>query len=219
MDEFPKKIKTYSMDLYSGGGPGDTRELPIEWDILAAASARSLVGRVRGWLENEIIQKTPASVLWRLWNYELGEFGTFEVRKIRPGWSQVTFSGFGFPPNFPDKIQEFKLKQHMQDSIDNYYFMLSQENIFPGPDGPATGQGAQPASTNTLEKWHTQLHILNGKERKENIEVVKLWCAGRSGGEISIQLALAIGTVYNIISKARRKYPGAKIPKDRERKK
>jgi len=146
MTEPPKKI-IHSMDLYSGGGTGDfTQELPIEWDILVAASDRCLMGRVRGFVEREIVRETPASCLWRLWNYELGEFGIFEVRKIRPGWSQVTFSGLDFKGLESDERWEIK-KRHMRDVIDAYYFLLAQEDIYPPKTEIPTNaeQAAMPA--------------------------------------------------------------------------
>lgn len=208
MDEFPKKRKTYSIDLYIGGSGSFSAELPVEWDVLAAASDRCLVGRARGFVEREIVRTTPASSIWRLWQEDLGEFGTFEVRKIRPGCSQITFSGLGLLAGFPDKKREIKLKQHMRDIIDTYYFLLSQENIF--TDGALL--------TKPLEERPPQPHILDGKENKRDIEIVELWCSGATGSFIAEKVCLGRDTVYNIISKLRRKYPDAKIPRDRERK-
>jgi hypothetical protein len=105
-----------------------TREILVEWDILAAASHSCLAGRASGFIEREVILQTPASMTWRLWTKDLGEFGTFEVRKIRAGVSQIHFSGFGSTIDLSKEQRETK-KRHMKNVIDLYFFLLSQENI------------------------------------------------------------------------------------------
>jgi hypothetical protein len=162
------------------------------------------MGRFRGFIErdfvkNKIVRKTPASAIWRLWRDDSDEFGTFEVREIRPGWSITTFSGLGSQGLLSDK--EWKIKtDHMQNIIESYYFMLSQEDII------------------SYDTTQHQLHFLTGKEKKRDIKIVKQWCSGASGGDIAGDCCLGRATVYNIISKLRKKYPLAKIPRDEERK-
>ena len=117
-----------SADPYSGW-MGHSKEINVEWDILAAASDRCLAGRARGFIKADIIRSTPASVLWSLESHDLGSMGTFEVRKIRPGWSQIHFYGIGSMIGLSDDQAEIK-KRHFQDVVTSYYDMLSNENIF-----------------------------------------------------------------------------------------
>ncbi len=104
-------------------------ELPVEWDVLAVASDECLEGRAPGFVERERIRDKPGLVLWRLWNDELGELGAFEVRKLGPKRSQITFYGLGFQGKESNEKWQFK-KEHIHRVIDSYFFMLSQENIF-----------------------------------------------------------------------------------------
>lgn len=121
------------------------KEIKIEWDILAAVSDRCLAGMANGFLEREQIKslETPASMTWRLWTRDLGEFGTLEIRKIRAGWSSIHFSGIGrlIATGLSNEQIEIK-KRHMYDVIDSYFSMLSQENIFIDDASTAADQSA-----------------------------------------------------------------------------
>lgn len=83
-EEFDASL--YGFDIHA------SFEIPVEWDILVSASDASLNGP-RGFLEKEIIKQLPASITYRIWNNELGELGTIEIRKLRQGLSQIHISG------------------------------------------------------------------------------------------------------------------------------
>jgi hypothetical protein len=69
-----------------------THELPVDYDVLVGASEKCLKGKVNGWVEIEKINETIASTTYRLWQKQLGELGTIEIRKLRDRASQVAIS-------------------------------------------------------------------------------------------------------------------------------
>ena len=68
-------------------------EIPVEWDILVSASDTCLDGYAPGFVEKEVVKQLPASITYRIWQNELGELGTVEIRKLRSGISQIYISG------------------------------------------------------------------------------------------------------------------------------
>jgi hypothetical protein len=148
MDEFPKKTKTYSKDLYTGidlnidGSGRCLMEIPVEWDTLVDVSDRCMMRRIPGFVERKVVIPMRAGVLWQLSTEDLGDLGTLEILKIRPKWSRITFSGLAFLAGYPDKRLE--CEQYIRNIIKTYFFMLSEENIFPEPDGPLAGQETEP---------------------------------------------------------------------------
>lgn len=68
-------------------------ELPVEWDVLAAASESCLDG-FAGTASHEIIRQTPASVIFGLKTVDDGsDLGTVEIKKIRAGFSELHIRG------------------------------------------------------------------------------------------------------------------------------
>ena len=68
--------------------------LPIDWDVLASASDSCLDGHgFTGYVNKKIVNKLAASVTYRIWQDDLGELGTVEIRKLRDGLSQIEISG------------------------------------------------------------------------------------------------------------------------------
>ncbi len=68
-------------------------QVPIDWDVLVAASHSCLDGYARGFVEKEIINQLPGNIIYRIWQQDLGELGTIEIRKLRAGLSQIKPSG------------------------------------------------------------------------------------------------------------------------------
>lgn len=189
-----------------------THELPIEWDVLAAVSEDCLTGREKGFLEKEVVKETAASVVWRLRHHDLGDFGTFEVRKIRTGWSQIRFSGFEFMTQVSDEQREVKNK-HMHAIIISYYYMLARENIWTGRTQIISPPLIDAETKRERQPW---MRIPN---RNNDRAIVRLWCKDVSVKEIADKFFLKPATVNNIIFQLRRKYPDAQIPKRFNRKK
>jgi hypothetical protein len=189
MNELNKQKNKYSFDLYRGNGIGPfPRKIPIEWDVLAAVSNDCLVGP-RGFVEREIVMTTPASVIWRLWNCELGEMGTFEVRKTGAELSQITFSGLDFQALLSDEEWEIK-RRHMRDIINAFYFHLS--NMF------------------SSEEWQPWMHI---PDKDQDRKIIQLWCEHTRVKDIAREVYLMPGVIYNKICWLRKTYPKAKIPR------
>ena len=92
--------------------------LPAEWDALARVSDRCLNGRGASFCQAEIIPDggLPAGVKWRLF-CPLGELGTVEVYKIRPGMAGIIFSGLG--PRANDD-----LAAHYQTVKKSFFFLM-----------------------------------------------------------------------------------------------
>jgi len=68
--------------------------LPVDWDVLASASDSCLDGHgFTGSVNKEIVNNLAASVTYRIWQDDLGELGTVEIRKLRDGFSQIEISG------------------------------------------------------------------------------------------------------------------------------
>lgn len=68
-------------------------EFPIEFEVLVAATEACLPGYAPGWINFESKRETPGSIVYRLWQDQLEDLGTVEVRKLRPVLSLVTFKG------------------------------------------------------------------------------------------------------------------------------
>lgn len=182
------------------------KEIEVEWDILSAASHSCLAGRARGFIEREIIQQTPASITWRLWMKDLGEFGTFEIRKIRAGWSNIHFSGIGhfIATGLSNDQIEIK-KQHMNRVIQSYFSALSQENIFINKPLDEADQ--------TETQFYIPWEQMPGATDKEKA-LIKTWCIeDKSAKELSKDNFINSGTIYNYIGNLRKKYKKANIPR------
>ncbi len=119
--------------------PGGTFSwrIPVEWDILAAASTSWLseIKKTR-FVEEKAREKSHSVTVlgnsWQLWNYELGEMGTLYIRKISLERSEIFFSGIGFQGLMSDEMWEIK-KRHMMDIIKSYFFWLEKEKIISAP--------------------------------------------------------------------------------------
>lgn len=180
---------------------GLVHEMPIEWDTLAAASADCLTGRKKGFLEKELVSQIPGKVIWHLRHRDLGDFGTFEVRKLRAGWSQICFSGYEFIGLAGSELRQAKHK-HMQQIISSYYQLLMKENIWDVQEPAAL-------ETQTSRLWQLWLHI---PDQNQNRQIVQLWCQGMSVKNIAAQTALSVKTINNTIVQLRQDYPNARIP-------
>jgi hypothetical protein len=85
-------------------------EVPVDWDVLTSVSDRCLDGYAPGFVEKEPINKnSPASITYRIWQEDLGELGTVEITKLRPGLSKILVSGV--PANAADKSPMWKKHQ------------------------------------------------------------------------------------------------------------
>jgi len=146
------------------GSFGREIEFPIEWDVLVSVSESCLKGRIAGFIEQEEIRRLPASITWRLWTHDLGEYGTVEITKLRPGVSKVVFSGLGSTLLLTEEQRDAK-KRQMRDVIDSYIFMLHQENIWLEDQ---TEHGALPE---TIRK--TGRYRLSEEEIKNRKNIVK----------------------------------------------
>lgn len=83
---------------------------------------------------------------------------------------------------------------------------------------PTVAINGEPSQENLTDKWLPWMHIPEGKEGNKDKEIIELWCKGASAKQISKIVYSKKTTVHNVISKLRKNYPEAKIPKDRERK-
>jgi hypothetical protein len=184
------------------GSCGYTRELPIEWDILVAASTRCLRGPA-GFLETEVVGTTPASCLWRLWQTELGDLGAFEVSKLANGRSQISFSGLGFQGLLSDK--KYKIKQeHIKRVIDNYYFRLSQENIFPLDEKKDSVETGLEITEEKPKSPLAYIAIPEGEISESDRKILKMFEEGYSYKDIDEATFTNKGTVGNILSALRK---------------
>jgi hypothetical protein len=196
--------------IVSSGAELDFRssihEIPVEWDVLTAASNGCLKNLDIDGLEVKLSSQIPGSVVWQLRDQDYGNFGTLEVRKIGKGWSQIRFSGFEFV-NDVDYSQREEKNARMRHIVSTYYELLIQENIWE--------QRPQAATPNLVDaqadqKWKPWLHI---PDKNNHRELVKLWSEGWQAKEIAAKFSTKPQTVYNIISSLRKQYPQARIPK------
>lgn len=128
-EEFDASL--YGFDIHA------SFEIPVEWDILVSASDTSLNGP-RGFLEKEIVKQLPASITYRIWNNELGELGTIEIRKLRQGLSQIYISGVSLnsedsapvwlrkKPEWDERIKDITKGLSKKEEI-NAYLAISKE--------------------------------------------------------------------------------------------
>ena len=201
-----------SYDLYylnlAGGEDGDGRaeeaqslvhDIPVEWDVLASASKNCLV-TPRKDLHKEVVSELAASITWRLWQRDLGDFGTFEVRKLRAGWAQICFSGFGSVGNEQREAKQ----RYMQQIIGAYYQRLMKENIWNIQEQPVV------LEAQALTEWQPWLHI---PDKKNHRKIIELWCQDVEVKAIARRISLSPKTVNNIVYRLRGKHPGARIPR------
>jgi hypothetical protein len=179
-------------------GQSLTHDIPVEWDALAAASANCLV-TPRKDLQKEVVSELAASVTWHLWQRDLGDFGTFEVRKLRAGWSQIYFSGFGAVSGEQREAKQ----RYMQQIISAYYQRLMKENIWDIQEQPVV------LEAQALTESQPWLHI---PDKRNQRRIVELWCKGKSAKEIAKEIGVNPQYVYNLLLKLRRQYPEARIP-------
>jgi hypothetical protein len=104
-------------------------QIPVEWDVLAAASDSCLAGYAPGFVNYQVIKQTPASATYRLWQDELGELGTVEIRKLRVGLSEIHFSGLPLLAE-ESKQQRVRKEAHLKDVQKAYFNRLEQEQIW-----------------------------------------------------------------------------------------
>jgi len=88
--------------------------VPVDWDVLVSASHSCIDGYAPGFVNKEIINQLPASIKYRIWQRELGELGTIEIRKLRVGFSQIEASGIPMGaerlPNWEQTAKELQGK-------------------------------------------------------------------------------------------------------------
>jgi hypothetical protein len=198
-----KLAKINSIGLYV---PWSIWEFPIDLDILESLTTDfSRNSRVAGLLNCGI-----EGPIGGITTYHFCELGTIQIRKKRRGLSEIYIKRFSGLYWDKDLLTH---KNELQDAIFNDYIELVRSEM-----EESSKTVDEPKPTDKQQVRHSQLGVLDGKEKKQDIEILELWCAGFSGGEISIKVVQEIGTIYNIISKLRKKYPEAKIPYDRERK-
>jgi hypothetical protein len=152
------------------------RDIPVEWDVLAAATPKCLVYKkadfkMDTWLEIEKTDETPVSVTWRLWSELLGEFGFLEVRKIRAGFSCIEFSGIWMLDDMffrggHKEMWNVKIERH-REIVDNYFFMLAEENIYTKSEVPIKEQ-----STRKKRRSHPPNPL---KRKKDAYQWVLAW--------------------------------------------
>jgi hypothetical protein len=202
-------------DLYfmkAPGGESDSEslihEMQVDWEALSAASQRSLTHI--NFIKAEIVSQIPGSVVWRLWNPDLGELGALETRKLRAGWSQIRFSGYELAAESGKTQREAKHRQ-MQKIISLYYQSLARENIF---EDITQSTLADMVEEKTQGQWRAWLRV---PDVEYNRKIVRLWCRGWSVKKIAAEVRMKTSTIYNLISYLRRKYPEARIPRDRAR--
>jgi len=101
--------------------------VPLPWDVLVSASDSCLKGYAPGFVEFEIVKQLPASIIYRLWQSELGELGTVEIRKLGTSNSEIDISGV--PTNSVDTAPMWLRGKSERDQKLNNAWKEKRKNI------------------------------------------------------------------------------------------
>ena len=166
--------------------------LAAEWDALARVGDRCLTARGASFCQAEIIPDgLPAGVKWRLF-CQLGELGTVEIFKTRPGMAEIYFSGLG--PRASDDVAA-----HYQAVKESFFFLLSQEDIMQTEPG-AMDADQQPAAIEYRAQGMATSHEI--PELTPRV-LADLAIQGTPSKQIAPQYGYSPATIDNKISQLR----------------
>jgi hypothetical protein len=224
-------------------------EVPVDWDILAAASDSCLNG-FGGIAKHDNFSPTSASIIYNLHLIiDSSDLGTVEIRKLRTGLSLISISGVPLDaeslPDWDKPLQELqgkpreiilealrerdrklqKRRAQLKDTqaivIKAYFARLRQENIWPNaPEEVQSIQAGQGEMTKTETDQANLPPWLRIPDYRWDRKAVEMWCNYSQNGEIARQVGLNNPRrVTNRLSELRKMYPDAGIPYDDNRNK
>ena len=220
---------------------------PTDWVFLFPCCARVFL-RFGTSIEIRTAIQTSTNWTCQLWKRDSGYLCNFEIREIGPNLAQTEFD-YDFDTDTETLYQEARADYQMRERIETKKLLSSFQKDFTNKNTLAEIRfiwrlirrftldlssemdheiqvnnqlAKEPEAalrTNPTEEWQPWMHIPEGKEGNTDKKIIELWCRGNNAKGIAKEVAMGDKTVYNVISKLRRAYPEAKIPKDRDRKK